>query len=399
MAVRTVAGRIAPERWPTERPLFAMVLLSSMLIWLFLVVSLVGAIYAVFIGLFFFVSQLAFVSYIRGSAVRLGPNQFPELHAQVVELSRAMEMEPPATYLMQAGGSLNAFATRFLRRSIVVLYSDLLEACGENHAARDMIITHELAHLRCGHLNWLWLTLPGYFVPFLGSALSRAREYTCDRFGLMGAGDSGGAVHGLTILSAGPKLAPEVNLEAFVRQQDDLNSGFMTLGEWLGSHPPLSKRIAALDSSLADPHFQPTRGRASALMILVVVMLGGVGSTVALGTYGKAFLDSIEELQTSAVADEFELPDPAVGAAQVETDFAMLSEFIAAGWSLSSLPETLQEVRDHWASQMAEPFPTDPFDGYDYGFDQVGISYRLWSSGPDGMADTADDLSFEFPSS
>lgn len=59
--------------------------------WILLIVSVFGIMYAVFIGLFFFVSQLAFVSYVRGSGVRLGPDQFPQLHARVVQLSRAMD--------------------------------------------------------------------------------------------------------------------------------------------------------------------------------------------------------------------------------------------------------------------------------------------------------------------
>jgi hypothetical protein len=45
---------------------------------------------------------------------------------------------------MQAGGNLNAFATRFRKANFVVLYSELLSACGDNTAARDMIIAHEL---------------------------------------------------------------------------------------------------------------------------------------------------------------------------------------------------------------------------------------------------------------
>jgi Zn-dependent protease with chaperone function len=161
-----------------ERPLFLAVVIVSTVVWLLLAISLVGLIYAFLFAAFFFVSHLVFIAYVRGSAVKLGPNQFPDLHARVVELAAAMKMKPPETYIMQAGGALNAFATRFLRRDLVILYSDLLEACEENDRARDMIIAHELGHLRCNHLRWLWYTLPGHFVPLLGRALSRAREYT-----------------------------------------------------------------------------------------------------------------------------------------------------------------------------------------------------------------------------
>ncbi len=390
-------GRIAPERWPTERPLFALVVLASLLVWVLLAVTIVGIVYAVAIGLFFFVSQMAFVAYVRGSGVRLGPDQFPELHRRVSELAHAMDMEPPAAYLMQAGGTLNAFATRFARRDLIVLYSDLLEACGENEGARDMIIAHELGHVRCGHLRWLWLILPGYFVPFLGGAYSRAREYTCDRFGLLGAGSPRDAVLGLTILSAGPELARSVNLQAFVRQREDLNSGLMTLGEWFGSHPPLSKRIAAIDASLAPGRFHPTRGRALALAILAVTSVVGAGVTLGAARFLSSAMREMRTLQSdlgAASTDDFEPPDPALATRQVGEDFAHLAAFIAVEWP-DAVPPSIDEVRARWTERRDEEFPTDPFDGYDYGYDLTDAGYRLWSSGPDGAPGTEDDIARE----
>jgi Zn-dependent protease with chaperone function len=273
MTAVALGGRLATDRWPSELPLFTLVVLVSLGIWFLLILSVFGLIYAVMIGLFFLAGQMIFIAHLRGSAVRIGPDQFPELHARVVQLSEAMEMTPPAAYLMQAGGTLNAFATRFFRRRFIVLLSDLLEACGDDQGARDMIITHELAHLRCGHLSWRWLTLPGQFVPFLGTALSRAREYTCDRYGALGAGSRQSAVRGLTILAAGASLAPQVNLQAFAGQRADLNTGFMTLGEWMSTHPPLVKRVAAVDPSLAAP-VSTTRGSLAALALLALLLFG-----------------------------------------------------------------------------------------------------------------------------
>jgi len=375
-------------------PLFFAVVVAAILVWTLLVVSIFGILYAVFIGLFFFVSHVAFVAYVRGSGVRLGPDQFPELHARIEDLSRAMDMEPPTAYLMQAGGALNAFATRFLGRNIVVLYSDLLEACGDNEGARDMIVAHELAHLRCGHLRWMWLILPGYFVPFLGSALSRAREYTCDRYGLAGAGNARDATLGLAILSAGPKFGPRVNLAAFARQRADTNTGWMTIGEWFGSHPPLSKRVVALDPSVAPGRFHPGRGRVMALAILGVVVVAGAGAAVGAARLGSGFLSAIEEVG-GPVREANATMDPEAAAAQVEADFRVLSEFIAREWSDGTFPETMSEVRDRWSASTDAPFPMDPFDGYVYGFDRTEGGYRIWSSGPDGDPETDDDLSFE----
>jgi hypothetical protein len=62
---RPTPGRITADRWPTEMPLFIAVALAAIVIWLLLIVSVFGIVYAAFIGLFFFVSHLAFVSHLR----------------------------------------------------------------------------------------------------------------------------------------------------------------------------------------------------------------------------------------------------------------------------------------------------------------------------------------------
>jgi len=370
-------------------PLFVFSALVAALMWVVIVVSIVGLFYAVVFGLIFFVSHLAFVAYVRGSAVKLGPTQFPELHERVCALAAAMGMAPPEAYLMQAGGALNAFATRFLRRNIVVLYSDLLDACEGDPAARDMILAHELAHLRCGHLRWTWFLLPSYIVPFLGSALSRAREYTCDRFGAAGAGDRRGAVRGLAILAAGPRYVDQVNLQALVEQRRDLNTGFMTLGEWLQSHPPLSKRIAAIDDSLAPGHFHPLRGRALALAIIALFMVFGVGGSVALAVVGSRWL---EEFERTLEAEGSAFLDPDAGAAQVEADFRELLAFVGANWEADRPPSSIEAIQERWEETRDTPFPADPFDGRWYGYARLEGAFHFWSSGPDGEAGTTDDI-------
>ena len=50
-------------------------------------ISLIGIFYVVLIGLFLFVAHAVFVAHIRGSGVRLGPNQFPELFRRVEVLA------------------------------------------------------------------------------------------------------------------------------------------------------------------------------------------------------------------------------------------------------------------------------------------------------------------------
>lgn len=395
---------VTVERWPTERPLFALSLLVSIVLWLIAIISVFGIIYAGLFALFFFLVHLGFVAHVRGSAVRLSPEQFPELHQRVARMAVKLGMmQVPETYVMQAGGALNAFATRFLGSNIVVLYSDLLEACADNEAARDMIIAHELGHIRAGHLAWYWVLLPSALVPFLGTALSRAREYTCDRFGLAGAGDKDAALVGLSILAAGAKYGPKVNRPALVAQRALLNNGWMTLGEWLSTHPPLSKRLAALEPALIGnaPRAYRAGPLQAAAMIFFAVVLPLGAATVLVASAIPKFMEGIQastSLEANALddgEDEEFVPPPAdsglrIASADMAAFTALLDKRRAAG---ELLPWDTDELYEAWAAEHpGAPEPSDPFDGGRYGFRSRDGHYQLWSSGPDGDSWTDDDI-------
>ena len=339
-------------------------------------------------GAFMVLTNIAFVTVVRGSAVRLGPEQFPELHARVEELARRMGFRHmPDVYLKQQDGALNAFATRFLRLHMVVLLSDLLEACGDNLAARDMIIGHELGHIRAGHLRGRWLLMPASFVPFLGSALSRAREYTCDRYGCAAAGDRDAALLGLAILSAGGRYGPQVNRAALMRQRHDLRSAWMLIGEWLGSHPPLSKRLWALAPELGPKPRRRSvrlRGLRAALAVVVVIVAG----TGALAAY-------LPQLMKKPAQASESTPPPAGAAQQVDRDLKRLKAFIEGERKHGRpLPWDDWDLYTRWqATHPNEKDPLDPFTaGYWYSYQWHGDAYRLWSEGPDGENRTADDI-------
>jgi len=399
---------IRAESWPSEYPLFIVAVLCSILAWLVLAISIIGLIYVGMFALFFAVMHLAFVVHVRGSGVRLGSDQFPKLYSRVEELARRMEMDRvPEVYLMQAGGTLNAFATKFLRRHMVVLFSDLLDACGDNEAARDMIIGHELAHIRCGHLKWRWLLLPASIVPFLGTALSRAREYTCGRFGYASAGDHDGALLGLTILAAGGRYAPAVDRAALVRQRQDLNTGFMTLGTWLSTHPPLAKRLHALDPSLGDGQHVSNAGAWRAIGILGLlpvpfILVGALAATV----FKDQFAQFSQQLQAAGAGSEYatgfdgDLPPlPEHPERMLEQAVAALSTLLNAELAAGrELPNDLSGLIGLWESRNpGVEMPRDPYDGQYLGYVRVDDGYILYSSGPDRMIDTDDDLEFSFP--
>lgn len=385
------APRIEIERWPTEVPLFLVATLVSVGVWLAAAITIVPLLYGAVLGLAFFMSHVLFVAHVRGNGVRVGPDQLPELHAAVEDLSSRLGLtRTPEAYVMEAGGLLNALATRFLRSNMIVLFSDLLDECGDDTAARDMIVGHELGHIRAGHLRWRLLTLPASLVPFLGSALSRAREYTCDRYGSACAGNPEGAQRGLAILAAGGKHGRRVNIQALARQQELLNTGWMTLGEWLASHPPLARRVAALDPALrpqlASPHAGPLRALAilgGAFLLVLGMTAAGIAAAYWLGRTATR-----EARQPPAAADAATI--------QARRDLERLAAAIEDERRRTGrLPPDDGEFDRLWRSQG--PNGTDLLDpfGRPYLYARAGDDYVLYSAGPDGESATADDIDHE----
>jgi Zn-dependent protease with chaperone function len=234
-----------------ERTLFTIAFVVSLGAWLVLTVTVIGLAYSLLLGLAVLMAHCLLMAHVIGNGVRVSAAQLPDVWAKVQEASRKLGLpRPPEVYVVQAGGILNAFATKILSRRFVIIYSQLLDACGDADAGRpselDFIIGHEIGHLAAGHLAWQWFLLPARLVPLLGAAYSRAREYTCDLCGHAVVGDLEVSSRALTILAAGAKAGRRVNLDMFVEQVADTGRFWMAVFELNASHPFLSKRVTAL---------------------------------------------------------------------------------------------------------------------------------------------------------
>ena len=389
-----VSHEVNVRRWSSERPLFALVAVSAIAIWIALAVSLIGIAYAAFLMIFFFIFHLSFITYLRGNAVRLGPEQMPELYERVVELSKRVGLkQAPDAYVMQAGGVLNALATKFLGSKFIVLYTDLLEACGENTDARDFIIAHELGHLRAGHLRWRWFLIPGLAIPFLGTAYSRACEYTCDRFGFAASANSERSMDGLCILAAGGQNGPKVNRRALVAQRADLNTVWMKIGHWLSTHPPIAHRLAELEPSLATGKLGGTGAAFGAVLVLLAAVIVPIAAAVGVATKLWPQIQAAMENQNVAGQSGAD-SDPMY--ADVETGIMSLVGAVEAYRAETGrIPADSEELYATWAAiHPNESEPLDPYDGARFGYQVTETGeYWIWSAGPDPN-DTADDISY-----
>lgn len=298
-------------RTPRERRLFTILSVVSALGWTALVVGTlgVGLIYMVFIGGFVMMAHALFLAHVMGNGVRVDVNQLPGLHQKVITAARRLGLsQVPEVYIMQSGGVLNAFATKFLSRRFVVLYSDLLDACeeagadGDGPGELDFIIAHEIGHLAAGHLTWKAFLMPGQLMPWLGPAYSRACEYTCDRCGYAVVDDLEPASRALAMLAAGGRYSRRVNLDAFVAQRQQTGSFWQAVYELNSSHPYLSKRIAALREMVRPgtirvvprsrlsyalaPMFGIASGGSAAAPMMVVAVVG-ILAAVAIPAFTK----------------------------------------------------------------------------------------------------------------
>lgn len=275
------------KRHPSEIPLFFIMLAVSLSLWIAMAMSIVVGIYVLLIGLFFLFGHVSMIAHIRGNAAQVNEEQFTELHQLVVTLSKQVGLKKiPEVYIMESGGVLNALATKFVKSKIIVIYSDLLDACDNNIDVIRMILGHEMGHIKSGHLRWDALLMPAMFIPFLGHAFSRAREYTCDRYGASVVEVKSNALLGLTILAVGKNYAANVSQKSLIQQSHNLNTGWMQIGEWLQSHPSLIKRIYALDPN----KFKLVNKKISLWtslkgFLIVFLIIGGISAATIMGVF------------------------------------------------------------------------------------------------------------------
>ncbi len=226
---------------------FILLLLISIPIYLLLILSVVGLIILGILIILPLFAHLIFTAHIRINGVKITEKQFPEVYFRTREISKEMGFYfLPDVYVVQSGGLLNAFATRFFGRNMIVLYSDLFEEIESNPKVVDFVIAHELAHIKRNHILKQALVLPANWVPFLGSAYSRACEYTSDRMASHYINDFEASTQALTMLAVGRKYYQQIDQREYLLNSSNEKGFLIWLSERLMFHPTLPKRINAL---------------------------------------------------------------------------------------------------------------------------------------------------------
>ncbi|WP_080463241.1 M48 family metallopeptidase [Actinomyces gaoshouyii] len=185
----------------------------------------------------------------RAQGVQMSVTQFPEGYRMVVEAAHNFGLRRvPDAYVVPGNGTINAFATGHGLRRYVIIHSDLFEVGG---SARDpealrFVINHEVGHLAAGHASFLRLAITtlGMQIPIIGSALSRAQEYTADNHGY--AASPQGVPGTIGLIAAGKYLGAQVNFHALADRAVTERGFWLHVASWWTSHPALTWRAHAL---------------------------------------------------------------------------------------------------------------------------------------------------------
>lgn len=288
-----------PLVYRNERRLFKISAVLGILAWVAIVIGTIGiALIYVLLGfLVFLFAQSALISYLRGTGVHITAEQFPDLNERLLFCCRRLGVEVvPDAYLIHADGAFNAFATRFLGRNFVVLFSDVVDALEDDPDAINFYIGHELGHIHRKHLQWAPLLWPAGLLPILGPAYARAREYTCDSYGAVCCASNDSIAHGIAALAAGNHRWRVLNVDAYQKQALASGGFWMSFHELVGDYPWLTKRMARLLSPAYRPPgrhfvawllacFVPRFGSGGAASMLVTVAMIGILAAVAIPAY------------------------------------------------------------------------------------------------------------------
>jgi Zn-dependent protease with chaperone function len=309
-----------------ETKYFTFVVIISILSYFALALTIIGIFILLGIMLISFFLHALMIGHIRTNAVKLSPAQFPKVFEKTEELCTKMEISKvPDIYVMQSGGMLNAFATRFFGRNMVVVYAEIFDLM--NTDADDelnFILAHELAHIKRNHVSKMMFILPAMWIPGIAELYLRACEYTCDRFAAYYTGNSEASKNSLTMLAIGKDLYKHVNRAEYLQQLNAEKGFFVWLSEVLSTHPPLPKRINEISLLFGETeHIYIMQKKSKAIWVFAIVSLFAFGIIIGGINYGMNKLDLLlgpfDEFEEEAMEAE-EIPPFIAAVANGDTE-------------------------------------------------------------------------------
>ncbi len=183
---------------------------------------------------------------LHASALRVSPNQFPEIYRTAAIMSQRLGLgEVPTVFLLDAAQP-NAVATKMGQRLYVVLFDEVVYGAEmiKNPKALEWIIAHELAHHALGHTSLFRGALSANM-----PSLSRLDEFSADAVAHALVRDVNAGQQAMGMLMVGPQVAQKINWTELNNQIQDVNADRNTKraeSVFRLTHPLLLRRMARI---------------------------------------------------------------------------------------------------------------------------------------------------------
>ena len=231
----------------------------------------IGSLLATFgIGLIFDIPILLFLAVwapiqaeliggnIRRQCALVTPDTYPDVYAIAAAAADRLSVRLPMLFVNENDQEINAFAYGVFTKFILINRGLLNVA--RSREQLSFVIGHELGHVKGHHVLVQTLIhnplVMGFaanisWIPYMIARLvlrvwDRIAELSCDRAGLLAAGNVDASARMLIALEAGPATAERVDLTAYAMQAAGSSSAFDALSELNSTHPGTARRVLHL---------------------------------------------------------------------------------------------------------------------------------------------------------
>jgi uncharacterized RDD family membrane protein YckC len=209
----------------------------------------------------FIVIAMLYVTLARGrligSSVMIHEAQYPRVFAIVKRACAALEIPMPLVFV-QENYNVPVAALGFGEPYSLVISSNWIEHFEDDELA--FAIGRELGHIAAGHTRFnSLLSVNGNenaIVALIFGGWLRTCALTCDKIGLLVCGSLDAATRSIAIASF-HHFGRHVNVTQFAEQGREIASdGVLRMGEWLGSEPYATQRIAEMQRFIRSEQYR-----------------------------------------------------------------------------------------------------------------------------------------------
>ncbi len=256
---------------PSEKALAPLAVIGIAPVALFVLLITVasfGTIALVVLGSMWFIGRTT-EARLRGGAVEVNDKNFPEIAAQIRDVSRYLAYDKPVRAFVIQDGDINITLWRVFGRKYLSFNTGLVSSMNEHE--REFVIARFIGALRARHLRFheaagfinglekVWV-LNILVLPYV-----RATVLSGDRIGMMACGRLETAMTALDKLLLGNEVSGRLSPEGFMQQGHDLRrSIFRPLSIMFSAHPHMTDRYLelaafAFERGFIQPQARPAR--------------------------------------------------------------------------------------------------------------------------------------------